>query len=291
MSSLYRKNGIYYLDLMYNGKRYRRSLKTYNKNTAKKQSKLAIDTIIHDISNEYVTRSIPFNKLVHIYLSKDHDWSPYSRDMTERILKRYLVKGFPENHNSKAIYKNRINTCVNWGIKNRYKTNQVKYSKKEQTGIPRSRVFNSEEISKLINNIRPNSFKEFVRFSYYTGMRRGELCNMNKENLYIDHIICKGKSGVRLVKLNNQAKSILMNINQLWNYKPDYITHKFKKELRRLEIHNGRFHDLRRTFGFNLIMNGIPIYKVSKLLGHASVITTETHYAPLLTTQIEDFTL
>jgi integrase len=30
---------------------------------------------------------------------------------------------------------------------------------------------------------------------------------------------------------------------------------------------------------------------VSKLLGHSSVITTERHYAPLLTTEIEDFTL
>ena len=46
-----------------------------------------------------------------------------------------------------------------------------------------------------------------------------------------------------------------------------------------------------RTFGLNLIKQGMSIYKVSKLLGHSSVRTTEQHYAPLLTVEIEDFEL
>ena len=52
-----------------------------------------------------------------------------------------------------------------------------------------------------------------------------------------------------------------------------------------------KMHDLRRTFGLNLIKQGMSIYKVSKLLGHSSVRTTEQHYAPLLTVEIEDFIL
>jgi integrase len=35
----------------------------------------------------------------------------------------------------------------------------------------------------------------------------------------------------------------------------------------------------------------MSIYKISKLLGHKSVKTTELHYAPLMTVEIEDFTL
>ena len=78
----------------------------------------------------------------------------------------------------------------------------------------------------------------------------------------------------------------------MWDYKEDYITHHFKKELRRLEIVNGRFHDLRRTFGYNLIVKkNVPIYKVSKLLGHALLSTTERHYAPLLVVDVEEFEL
>jgi len=83
----------------------------------------------------------------------------------------------------------------------------------------------------------------------------------------------------------------LQQQDPIWSYSKDYVSHKFKKEVRKLEISNARFHDLRRTFGLNLIKQGMSIYKVSKLLGHKSVRTTEQHYAPLLTVEIEDFTL
>jgi len=104
-------------------------------------------------------------------------------------------------------------------------------------------------------------------------------------------LVVRGKTGRRYVKLNGQAKEIIHNQDELWNYSKDYVSHKFKKEIRKLGIKNGRFHDLRRTFGLNLIKQGMSIYKVSKLLGHASVRTTEQHYAPLLTIEIEDFEL
>ena len=92
-----------------------------------------------------------------------------------------------------------------------------------------------------------------------------------------------------MVKLNEQAKEVLNEQKSLWNYSKDFVSHKFKKECRKLGIKDARFHDLRRTFGYNLIKQGMSIYKVSKLLGHASVRTTEQHYAPLLTAEIDDF--
>ena len=104
-------------------------------------------------------------------------------------------------------------------------------------------------------------------------------------------MVVRGKTGRRYVKLNTQAQTILQEIEPLWSYRKDYVSHKFKKEVRRLGIKNARFHDLRRTFGLNLIKQGMSIYKVSKLLGHSSVRTTEQHYAPLLTVDIEDFML
>ena len=61
--------------------------------------------------------------------------------------------------------------------------------------------------------------------------------------------------------------------------------------MERLEIPDAKFHDLRRTFGYNLIKQGMPIYQVSKLLGHASVTTIKKLYAPLLATDVEEFML
>ena len=87
------------------------------------------------------------------------------------------------------------------------------------------------------------------------------------------------------------ANSTRKRNKELLNYTKDFVSHKFKKEARRLGIPDIRFHDLRRTFGYNLIRQGRPIYEVSKLLGHSSVTTTERHYAPLLATEIDDFVL
>ena len=104
-------------------------------------------------------------------------------------------------------------------------------------------------------------------------------------------MVAYGKSGKRLIKLNTQAQVILSGLDEFWVYSKDFVSHKFKKEARRLGIPDIRFHDLRRTFGYNLIRQGRPIYEVSKLLGHSSVTTTERHYAPLLATEIDDFVL
>jgi integrase len=37
---------------------------------------------------------------------------------------------------------------------------------------------------------------------------------------------------------------------------------------------------LRDTFAVELLLAGVPIERVSKLLGHSSVTITEKHYAP-----------
>jgi len=43
----------------------------------------------------------------------------------------------------------------------------------------------------------------------------------------------------------------------------------------------GNVKDLRSTFASNAVMSGLPIYTVSKLLGHHDVKITEKHYAHL----------
>ena len=143
----------------------------------------------------------------------------------------------------------------------------------------------------LFDQIEDNRFNLFVKFAYYTGARSGEIRSMRKEWIFENHIVAYGKTGKRLIKLSTQAKQLVHNIYPLWDYRKDFVSHKFKKEARRLGIPDIRFHDLRRTFGYNLIKQGKPIYEVSKLLGHSSVSTTENHYAPLTTTEIEDFKL
>ena len=81
------------------------------------------------------------------------------------------------------------------------------------------------------------------------------------------------------------------SMNSLKENYLDWISKTFSRCMFAMGIEDAIFHDLRRTFGYDLIRQGMPIYQVSKLLGHRSVVTTERHYAPLLATEVDDFML
>ena len=182
-----------------------------------------------------------------------------------------------------------LNACNNWGYKNQLipKYESIPGGNKYEA---RTRVYSREELDLMFEGITPKHFNLFVQFAYYSGARSGEIRRISKENIFPDYIVVFGKGGRRLVKINKQAQAILSDI-KLWDYTVNYVQLTWSRNRKRLGINDARFHDLRRTFGYNLIKQGKPIYEVSKLLGHSSVRTTEKHYAPLMTTDIEEFVL
>ena len=295
MASVYRKStGVYYLAVTFQNSRITRSLGTHCYETAKKVTPQIEKQILSELIsgvNEKKPQNLSFNNLVSKYLKyQRHDWANSTRKRNKELLKKYLVNGFPDNSTTKAMTIRVINACNNWGFKHGLINKPIKIeggSKWES----RNRVLSDSELKTLLDEKKDNRFNLFVRFAYYTGARSGEIRSISRENIFSNHIVAYGKSGKRLIKLNHQAQEILDGLDELWDYTKDFVSHKFKKEARRLGIPDIRFHDLRRTFGYNLIRQGRPIYEVSKLLGHSSVTTTERHYAPLLATDIDDFVL
>ena len=295
MASVYRKStGVYYLAVTFQNSRITRSLGTRCYETAKKVTPQIEKQILSELINgasEKKQQTISFNNLVKRYLQYGgHDWAKSTKERNKGLLNKYLVNGLPANKTTKAMTIRVINACNNWGFKHELINKPIKIEggSKWET---RNRVLSDSELNTLIDKIRDNHFNLFVRFAYYTGARSGEIRSISRENIFSNHLVAYGKSGKRLIKLNNQAQEIISNLDELWDYTKDFVSHKFKKEARRLGIPDIRFHDLRRTFGYNLIRQGRPIYAVSKLLGHSSVTTTERHYAPLLATEIDDFVL
>ena len=68
-----------------------------------------------------------------------------------------------------------------------------------------------------------------------------------------------------------------------FSFNPDFITKKIAKYYKTAKIKGANTHSLRKTFGSLLIQNNVAdIYTVSKLLGHASVKTTEKYYVDLV---------
>ena len=292
MATLYKNRDVWYITASYENQRLTRSLRTKSKKVALKlKSGIELELLeeLTGVSNRKL--NLPFEEVVSRYLSYDHNWSKRTRELNTYILKAYISgKTLPPHPTTKAIHRRMINICWNWGFKNGLVKKALKLEG-DTKGESRNRVLSDSELKTILDEIRDNRFNLFVRFAYYTGARSGEIRSISKENIFSNHIVAYGKSGKRLIKLNHQAQEILSGLDELWNYSKDFVSHKFKKESRRLGIPDIRFHDLRRTFGYNLIRQGRPIYEVSKLLGHSSVTTTERHYAPLLATEIDDFVL
>ena len=292
MASLYKKRDIWYISLSIKHNRITRSLRTKDYKVAKELKPYVESQIINELTTGVkLCKDLSFTELVDRFLKAKHNWADSTYQLNRYILTSHLEgKPLPTNPTSRAIYIRHINQCWNWGLKNNL-IEKAHYLPGDTKGEARHRTYTSDELNLMFTSIKDNSFNSFVRFAYYTGARSGEIRSISRDNVLENSLVVRGKSGRRIIKLNGQAKEIIHNQDVLWNYSKDYVSHKFKKEIRKLGIKNGRFHDLRRTFGLNLIKQGMSIYKVSKLLGHRSVRTTEQHYAPLLTIEIEDFEL
>ena len=292
MATLYQNKGHWLLTVQYQGKRLTRSLRTKDKKVAKQLKPYVESQLILELTGlRKAINPISFPALSTRFLKASKKRSKNTQDLYEYVLKSYLNGNpLPTNPNSRAIFVRTINACWNWGLKNGL-IDEANKLNGDTKGEPRQRVYTKSELVLLFNGIQDKDFNAFVKFAYYTGARSGEIRNIQPQNLTEESLAVFGKTGRRMVKISRQAHTIIENQDPLWSYSKDFVSHTFKKEVRRLEIKDARFHDLRRTFGLNLIKQGMSIYKVSKLLGHASVRTTEQHYAPLLTVEIEDFVL
>ncbi|MBT5734441.1 site-specific integrase, partial [bacterium] len=267
MATLYKNRDVWYITASYENQRLTRSLRTKSKKVALKlKSGIELELLeeLTGVSNRKL--NLPFEEVVSRYLSYDHNWSKRTRELNTYILKAYISgKTLPPHPTTKAIHRRMINICWNWGFKNGLVKKALKLEG-DTKGESRNRVLSDSELKTLLDEISDNRFNLFVRFAYYTGARSGEIRSISRENIFSNHLVAYGKSGKRLIKLNHQAQEILDGLDELWVYTKDFVSHKFKKEARRLGIPDIRFHDLRRTFGYNLIRQGRPIYEVSKLL-------------------------
>jgi len=127
----------------------------------------------------------------------------------------------------------------------------------------------------------------------HTGMRVGEIVRMRVEDISIslrDIFIPNSKnSRSRHVPMSEELANfltVLMDGKTPSDYAlagviRDYVSRRFRWLCQKSGVANLKFHDLRSTFAARLLTKGVPIYKVSKILGHSSVVVTEQHYGHL----------
>jgi integrase len=210
---------------------------------------------------------------------------------------QYIKTGLPTGRAISTINSTRrqVNAMIRWGIKNGYK--ELSVLEGDTDTEPRIRVLSSVELHSIFAIVRPVDLNHAFQFAYYTGTRRKEFNSPDIDKLREGYMEVIQKGGYRrVVKLNKQAQNILnerkeMGLPIFWSYTVDHLTKYFKIWAKRAGIRGVQLHDLRRTFGWDLIVQGVPIFEVSKLLGHANVKVTQKHYSPLMVQHVREFKL
>jgi integrase len=160
----------------------------------------------------------------------------------------------------------------------------------------------------LILQVSKPHLRDLIIILVDTGARLSEALDLRWDNVGLDGAnkasitLMRTKNGVpRRIPLTSRAKNLLLLLRacRIDIDKPVFLYHapgttepvpfknpfgSWKTALRDAGMDNSlRIHDLRHTFASRLVSNGVPIFDVSKLLGHKSIAMTMryAHLAPV----------
>jgi len=131
--------------------------------------------------------------------------------------------------------------------------------------------------------------RDVLQFFANTGLRRAEFLGLSSAKIDFERcfitIVGKGQK-IRTIPINNTAKTILYKYPHLEFLRPFkwpcYLTRMTNKLADKANIPPFGPHALRHFAATRLIRAGVPLIKVSKILGHSSTAITEKSYIHLV---------
>lgn len=217
------------------------------------------------------------------------------------IVKQFQVKRLQKNKPATvnrlfATLFNMFSMAVDWNLVNSEVLKSMKKVKLLPENNKRLRYLSVEESQELINccseHLRP-----IVITALNTGMRRGEILNLQWSNVDLKHgfiLLEDTKNGEpRQIPINTTLREAFLSLPRRIDDsclfydsntgKPFQSVRKsFSTACRRAKLQDFRFHDLRHTFASQLVMAGIDLTTVRELLGHKTLTMTlrYAHLAP-----------
>ncbi|HAG53582.1 MAG TPA: hypothetical protein DCL21_07335 [Alphaproteobacteria bacterium] len=277
------------------------SLKSFkNEDFIKVLKHFYVDTDILDINFEELKE--PVDIILANYINQEDLDSYISANGEFYYITRTTTQGTANK--CKALISHMYNTAMLWSEPEWecVKTNPCVGLKAGKTRS-KTRYLDQKELDALDDVLSQdkyinNTVANLIKFLIKTGARRSEAVNARWEHIDFNNKIWRkpdSNSKTKLappVPLSTSAINILKHIKS-YSGSTGYVfkssldeskpVGEFRKSFTRIMkeagIENCTPHDLRRTFGTQLLLKGVDIFTVSKLLGHNSVATTEKHYA------------
>lgn len=216
------------------------------------------------------------NKLVHEITTLDIE-----RFRQERLA---VVSKSSVNKNVGCL-RAMLNKAIEWNLLNgKNPAAGIKFYKLDNR---RLRYLEKEEIPRLLNNCQGH-LRDIVEFAINTGMRKSEIFYLKWHDIDFNngliHLLKTKNGEKREIPINETVKNILFRVKKdpnspfvfsSFNGKPfNDIKKSFYTALRKSQIENFRFHDLRHTFASQLVMSGVDLYTVKELMGHKKIEMT-----------------
>ena len=205
-----------------------------------------------------------------------------ARELSPATVNRYM-----------ALLKTVFNKAIEWG-KTKYNPVQGIKQFKETHRIR----FLTDEEEERLEAVFHKEYWPWLEIALHTGMRRAEQFELRWDNINFQTrtlTIMLSKHGeIRHIPMNDRVMEILRSLpsrlNSPWVFTSsngetpmdanNFIRRIFMPALRKAEIQDFRWHDLRHTFASRLVMDGTDLRTVQELMGHKTIAMT-TKYAHL----------
>lgn len=314
--SIYKRdNGYWYVIYYISGKEIRKSLDTKNKTVAINKLKdftgeVKGDMLLSEFINMYTEHSDNKNPVtINEYKRLTKEFLSFAGD---RDLREYYLLDFDrfislqlQSHSKQTVhgYRKRLISVFNKALDYGYITkNHAKKTLPIKLSELELRYFTKMEFRKLISVTDKELYRDIFTFAVLSGLRMSELIHLKPSHILDDKLIKvvsddihKNKSAkTRFVELH---PSLIAICNKYQNNEFIFMLNSSKldrcylgeitKEYIRLSGINPKLHfkAFRSTFGKWLLDENVNLKFISQQLGHASITTTEKHYAKYITTE------
>lgn len=238
-----------------------------------------------------------FVKVLKIYFPPDTN----SGVLTMADFENFKLKMITERKSSNSTvnkYLNVLSKMYNLAIAEKLLTeNPLENVKRYKEDNHKIRYLTPQEETRLfeaIDELFPH-IKPIIICALQTGMRKSEIFNLQWSNINYDFNyieLLETKSGkARKIPISTRLADVLARQSKNYDYVfvnldtglPYKDIHKsFNAVLKKANINNFRFHDLRHTVATRLVEKGVPLPVVQEILGHSKIETTMryTHTIP-----------
>jgi integrase len=306
--AIFKKQNAYWIDYYYKGKRIREKIGLSYQLAKEVLLKRKLEIAEDKFFPERFRKKLLFSDLLDKYWElhgkylKSHSWE----GMLDKI-KEYLSNKKCEEITALDIssFYNQIKEKASTSTANRYLTllkmifnkgikwemidsNPATKVAKGKEPPGRLRYLSIDEIKNLLNDC-DKRILPIVLIALFTGMRRGEILKLKWKDVDLENDVIslkETKSGKgRIVPIMPQLKELFLNLKKNIICEEDKIfsiplitlRRYFEKALKKANISDFKFHDLRHTFASYFIMTTNDLSALQQILGHSTPIMTQRY--------------